>query len=469
MTNNSMIRFFQITVAALSIATAHISFSADTFVWDPDGAGNSPTLNLNTFQFGAGNSLFQGSIPFTQGDQFQMLFQAQLNSIVSSTGAQITPTGLNASGSVGAVTPFEITVVGSVTEAVTNVNNTPGRVVFRVAGSQAATSFVELYYDGSQNASPLAGTGYNDGTLILRGAPTPPNPDVGSFALSNPQPTVVRLFDSFGTNDYATGGNTNTISGIGATTMDITITYVDPAFFVAPGTGNSARQIHIGDIISLDITHAAPFDKVDPSRKFAGVANSGTGSGPAPSATPRIGMTNGANGPDFQAQSLVAIAVRPGLSGSPTPTPSATPTPTPGGSPTPTPTPGGSPTPTPTGTPTGLRVVISANKTQVREGGDVTITFTVKGGVSHPALTVNYSVAGSALLNTDYTLSGTAGNAVIPSNTASATVTLHANTDTVNEGDGEGVKLVIEPGTGYDVPGQLDAKRVNILILDPGT
>ena len=97
----------------------------------------------------------------------------------------------------------------------------------------------------------------------------------------------------------------------------------------------------------------------------------------------------------------------------------------------------------------------------------MTITFTVKGGVSHPALTVNYSVAGSALLNTDYTLSGTPGNVVIPTNTASATVTLHANTDTVNEADGEGVKLAIQPGTGYAVPEQLDAKRVNLLILDP--
>ena len=29
--------------------------------------------------------------------------------------------------------------------------------------------------------------------------------------------------------------------------------------------------------------------------------------------------------------------------------------------------------------------------------------------------------------------------------------------------------IVVEPGTGYDVPAQIDAKRVSILILDPGT
>lgn len=463
-----MIRFFQFTIAAVLIAAANVSLRADIFIWDPDGAGNSPTLNLNTYQFGAGNSLFQGSIPFAQGDQFQLLFQAQLNSIVSSTGAQITPIGLNATGAVGGVTPFEITVVGSVTEAVTNVNNTPGRAVFRVAGTQAPGGFIELYYDGSQNADALQGTGYNDGTLILRGQPTPPNPDVGSFALSNPQPGTLRNFDLFGTNDYTTGGNTTTISGIGATTMDVTITYVDPAFFVAPGTGNTARQVRIGDIISLDISHAVPFDKVNPSRKFTGAANSGTGSGPTPAATPRIGATNGANGPDFQAQSLAAASVRAGLGSSPTPTPTATPTPTPGGSPTPTPTPGGSPTPTPTATPTGLRVVISANKTQVREGGDVTITFTPKGATSHPAITVNYSVGGNAGLNTDYTLSGTPGTVVIPANAASATITLHANTDTVTEANGEAAKVFVEPGTGYDVPNQTDAKRISVLILDPG-
>jgi hypothetical protein len=463
------IKYLVLATATLGIVASSLS-RADTIVWDPDGSGNSPTLTMNSFQFGAGNSLFQGSIPFTQGDTFQLFFQAQLNSVVTNTGIQVTPIGLNASGAVGAVTPFEITVVGSVTESVTNINATnPPRTTFRVTGTQASNSFLELYYDTNQNANPLQGTGYNDGKLILRGMPFAPNPDVGTFSLTNPEPSASPNFDSFATNDYATAGpgnaNITSILGIGATKMDVSVTFVDPAFFVAAnGTG---RQVKNGDILTFDISQSVPFDKVDPSRKFVAVANAGTASGPTPGATPRIGSNNGTTGPDFQSQSLIGAAVKLGLTVSPTPTP------TPGGSPTPTPsvtpTPGGTPTPTPTGTPVGARVSVSANKTQVREGHDVVITFSLKGAVSHPSITVNYSVGGTATFGSDFTLSGAPGTVVIPSNSATATITLHANADAVKEPDGETARISVEPGTGYDVPTQQDAKRVSVLILDPGT
>src|SRR5262249_1827767 len=159
-----------LTVAGMLLAATEHRLRADTIVWDPDGAGNAPTVNLNTFQFGAGNSLYRGAIPFTVGTSFQLLFQAQLNSVVTNTGAQLVPVGLNASGAVGGVAPYEITVVGSVTESVTNVNGqAPPRVAFRLANAQSTNSFIEIYFDASQNANPLQGTGYNDGTLILKG------------------------------------------------------------------------------------------------------------------------------------------------------------------------------------------------------------------------------------------------------------------------------------------------------------
>jgi hypothetical protein len=460
-------RFVTITAGALIFAAAHSSLRADIpFSWDPDGSGNSPALNLSTFQFGAGNSLFGGSLPFTQGDTFQLLFHAQLNSVVIGNGTQVTPIGLNASGAVGAVAPFEITLVGSVTETVTNVNNTPARIAYRVAGTQSTASFIEIYYDGNQNANPLQGTGYNDGKLILRGAPFPPNPDVGSFALSNPQPATAPSFDLFGNNDYATAapGNANvtSIQGIGATRMDVSITFVDPAFFVA---GNGTHKVKVGDLITLDLSHSAPFDKVDPSRLFVTAANSGTGSGPAAAGVPRIGPNNGSAGLDFQAQTLAAATIR-GTNTTPTPTPSGSPTPTP----TPTATPSGTPTPTPSGTPTptptGLRVAIQSNKTQVREGNDAVITFVVKGGTNHGPITVNYSVGGNATLNTDYTLSGTPGQVVIPANAFFASITLHSIADTVAEPNGEAAKIFVEPGNFYEVPAQQDAKRVSVLIVD---
>jgi hypothetical protein len=440
----------------------------DTIVFDPDGAGNSPKINLNAFQFGAGNSLFTSAIPFTVGNNFQLLFQAQLNSIVTNTGTQITPVGLNATGFTGGVAPYEITIVGSVTETVTNVNQTPARVVYKLAATQVANSFIEVYFDASQNANPLQGTGYNDGQLILRGTPLPPSADVGTFTTTNPTPSPAPSFDNFSTNDYATAGpgNTNVTSntGVGATRLDVRVTFVDTAFFVAAGGGDAGRQVQVGDIVSFDISHAAPFDKVDPSHKFVGVANSGTGPGPTPAVTPIIGSNNGTSGFDMQAQTLLATSIR---SANPTPTPSGTPTPTPTVTPTPTPTATPTPTVTPTPTPGPPKVIVSADRAQVREGGaDATITFTFRGPTTHSAITVNYATGGSATLNTDYTLSGTPGMVVIPANTASASITLHAPADTVKETNPEVAKITVLPGTGYDVPTQTDAMRVVISILE---
>src|SRR5438477_5335855 len=180
-------RILKLITTALLAAAATYSASADTIVFDPDGSGNSPKVNFNTFEFGAGNSLLQGAIPFTAKDMFQLLFQAQLDSIVMNNGGQSTPLGLNANGAVGAVAPFEITVVGSVTETILSVNtDNPPRAAYRITGTQAPNSSIEIYYDPAQNANPLQGTGYNDGTLSLRGVPNPRAADAVTFALTLP-------------------------------------------------------------------------------------------------------------------------------------------------------------------------------------------------------------------------------------------------------------------------------------------
>jgi hypothetical protein len=106
----------------------------------------------------------------------------------------------------------------------------------------------------------------------------------------------------------------------------------------------------------------------------------------------------------------------------------------------------------------------------VTEGQDSTITFSVRPtGATHANLTVNYTVGGNATLGSDFTLTGTAGQVSIPSTAGSATITLHSLTDTVKEPNGEAAKIFVAPGTGYDVPTQTDAKRVSVLIVDPGS
>src|SRR5205085_3925962 len=113
-----------IVAAASLMCAAKNTAVADTIVWDPDGSGNASTVNLSSWQFGSGNSLFQGAIPFTSGNLFQLFFQAQLTSVLNQAGSQVNPTGLNGSGPVGTVAPYEITIVGSATETITQVDQT---------------------------------------------------------------------------------------------------------------------------------------------------------------------------------------------------------------------------------------------------------------------------------------------------------------------------------------------------------
>lgn len=453
-------RLLFLPLAALLMFALPGSLNADTVVFDPDGTGNSSVpMDTSYFQFGAGNSLAQGIIPFTTSTTFQLLFHAQLNSIVTTTGAQFTPTGLNTSN--------EITIVGSLTERVVAVNaGPPQRVVYRLATNQAPESFVELYYNSPPGADALAGTGYNNGTLILQGRTPATTPDVGTFVLTDPQPNPAPNFDVFGLNNYAmagTGGsNVTSVVGTGSTRLNVVVNYVNPDFFPAPGGGPSGMQVKNGDTIVLELNQAAPFDGVNPSRAFTAFHNTNTDATPTPSpsppaATPRIGSVNGVSGPDLQTESLIGFSITAGFTPTPTPTPSATP------SATPSPTPIVSPSPTPT--PVGPKVIVQASRTQLREGADSTITFSTNQAV-HPDLHVNYSVSGSATLNVDYTLSGTPGVVVIPANQSSASIILHSIPDSIREPNGEPAVIAIAPGTSYQVPANKAANRVVVLILD---
>src|SRR4051812_38251271 len=102
-------RLIQVIAPAIMLTGASLPVRADFIMFDPDGLGNNTKQAINTFQFGVGNALAQGAVPFIAGDPFQFFYQAQLNSVVLDTANQQTPVGLNATAPVGGVTPFEIT------------------------------------------------------------------------------------------------------------------------------------------------------------------------------------------------------------------------------------------------------------------------------------------------------------------------------------------------------------------------
>jgi Cysteine-rich secretory protein family len=103
---------------------------------------------------------------------------------------------------------------------------------------------------------------------------------------------------------------------------------------------------------------------------------------------------------------------------------------------------------------TSVSVAVSPSVVTEDGAGNLAYTFT-RTGVTSGALTVNFSVAGTASRTSDYTQSGAAtfgstGTVVIAVGSTSATVTLNPSPDTTAE-TAETATLTVTSGTGYTV------------------
>jgi hypothetical protein len=152
----------------------------------------------------------------------------------------------------------------------------------------------------------------------------------------------------------------------------------------------------------------------------------------------------------------------------PPPTPTATPTATPMATPEPTPTP---PTPTPTDSPPPATpapaptVTISAGAATVNEPSSIPIVVFA----SNPQvfdITVFYSIAGTAILGSDYTLTDPVGIIVIPAGQTSASIDLTALPDSPLKEKKESVKITLVPGADYVLPKKKAARTVNIKLIN---
>ncbi|NCR92178.1 MAG: hypothetical protein GPJ05_25380, partial [Microcystis aeruginosa G13-10] len=96
-------------------------------------------------------------------------------------------------------------------------------------------------------------------------------------------------------------------------------------------------------------------------------------------------------------------------------------------------------------------VTLTVSPTSVTEDGTANLvyTFTRSGDTTNP-LTVNYSIGGTATLNTDYTRTGTTNTVTFAAGSSTATVTIDPTTDTTVENN-ETVILTLATGTGYTV------------------
>ncbi|MCA2535644.1 MAG: choice-of-anchor L domain-containing protein, partial [Microcystis sp. M57BS1] len=102
-------------------------------------------------------------------------------------------------------------------------------------------------------------------------------------------------------------------------------------------------------------------------------------------------------------------------------------------------------------------ITLTINPASVTEDGTANLVYTfTRTGVTTNALTVNYTVGGTATFSTDYTQTGaatftsTTGTVNFAANSSTATVTVDPTADTTVEPD-ETVALTLATGTGYTV------------------
>ncbi|MFN9672406.1 MAG: Calx-beta domain-containing protein, partial [Microcystis sp.] len=96
-------------------------------------------------------------------------------------------------------------------------------------------------------------------------------------------------------------------------------------------------------------------------------------------------------------------------------------------------------------------VTLAVSPASVTEDGTTNLVYTfTRSGSTTNALTVNYTLGGTATLNTDYTRTGTTNTVTFAANSSTATVTVDPTADTTVENN-ETVALTLASGTGYTV------------------
>ena len=96
-------------------------------------------------------------------------------------------------------------------------------------------------------------------------------------------------------------------------------------------------------------------------------------------------------------------------------------------------------------------ITLAVSPSSVTEDGTSNLVYTfTRSGVTTNALTVNYTLGGTATLNTDYTRTGTTNTVTFAAGSSTATVIVDPTADTTVESN-ETVALTLATGTGYTV------------------
>jgi hypothetical protein len=308
--NSHIYRALLATAAALPFGISNAALVPSTVNIDPDGgAAGQSAIAIEALDWGQNSTLTVANIPLLPtdiGSIFTILTQATLGNFQNPSGVNLIGTGLN--------TDYEWTVVIAFEEKVQNLLDTTSNGFLDLATFQtvpgAATSELVIYYDTAVNANPLLGTGYNDGTVVLRAdlsSVTNGNFQVDESSLPLPLggTTGPVDLDQSGANNWP---GTTTLVGNGSTgNLTFTVSAVDNAFF---------PDVFAGSIINMDmlfgnVSQQLPFAQVDPAQQLWDPVNNVF-------VASAVGAINGLNGPneliqtDFNASFLTETVPAPG-------------------------------------------------------------------------------------------------------------------------------------------------------------
>lgn len=311
-----MMKMKALGAAVLASSFALPAFAADTITFDADGVGGANGDQvIGAFDWAAGSTLSDDSIPATQGSDFDTYSHGSLIGFLDGAGDPAgSPTGLNTAG-----TGFEITFISGFTETISAIStdaaviqNDGGdgvgggndvytfdqTVTLADAGTQNV-NFFQIYYDDLSDgsglkSSSLAGTGYGDGLKILDAnvgvvsgnfTTTFEFVDVNNNGTFDPGTDTLQGFiildQSSNGDDWA---GQLSVEGEGATTLQADVFYQDNNFF------KSDISSLLADLF-FNTSNVLPFQETNPSQSF----DDGSGG----TITPSLGLVNGLLGPDI--------------------------------------------------------------------------------------------------------------------------------------------------------------------------
>lgn len=289
---------FKKTLVASALAVAALSAQASSIVTiDPDGtAAANGSIAVAGLDWNAGTVLvtptgvnLAGGTASTNaaspniGDVVQSYAQASLSVFNANTGA-IAVNGLNVAG-----TGFEWTFVAGFQEVISNFAGGVGIGTIQLDTVAGGENFFRVYA-GAVDSNNLAGTGYNNGKVILSGSVLTYNPTTGSgrttFTTTGDNSNAL---DKFVTDNYS---GIKTVNGSGSATLDLLVTAWDSDYFQGLTTDTIMS-------LTFDTQVGTPFRNSNPSAKVTKADNTLIDATTLAS----VGAINGVTGPNFVLQS----------------------------------------------------------------------------------------------------------------------------------------------------------------------